>query len=96
MNIPLKLVQRLTRTDAGLQSMHMHTYTIKVDNPGSMCIIYYGECFKKPKFRFFILVFIFVLLFERKNLLLILIFMIIGSGIVVALLLDFGWFTKIV
>ena len=52
MNIPLKLVQRLTRTDAGLQSMHMHTYTIKVDNPGSMYIICYGECFKKPKFRF--------------------------------------------
>ena len=89
MNIPLKLVQRLTRTDAGLQSMHMHTYTIKVDNPGSMYIICYGECFKKPIFRFFILV-IFVLSFERKNSLLILIFIIIGSGIVVALLLDFG------
>ena len=86
MNIPLKLVQRLTRTDAGLQSMHMHTYTIKVDNPGSMYIICYGECFKKPKFRFCILLY----LFGSEKSLSILIVMIIGSGIVVALLLDFG------
>ena len=90
MNIPLKLVQRLTRTDAGLQSMHMHTYTIKVDNPGSMYIICYGECVKKPKFRFSILPYQFLMLFEIENTLFILIVMIIGSGIVVALLLDFG------
>ena len=93
MNIPLKLVQRLTRTDAGLQSMHMHTYTIKVDNPGNMYIICYGECFKNLNLDFaycFISFILFLLLFEIEGTLFILIVIIIGSGIVVALLLDFG------